>query len=29
VENLHQKGVAHAAVVGKVIPPQDYLIEVQ
>lgn len=28
VENMHQMGVAHAAVVGRIIPPQDFLIKV-
>jgi selenide,water dikinase len=29
LENMHQKGVAKAVVVGKVIPSQEYLIKVQ
>jgi selenide,water dikinase len=29
VESMHQKGVANAVVVGTVIPPRDFLIEVQ
>lgn len=28
LESMHQKGVAHAVVVGKVIPPQEFLIKV-
>jgi selenide,water dikinase len=29
IESMHQKGVVHAVVVGKVIPPQNFLIKVQ
>lgn len=29
LENMHQKGVSHAVVIGKVIPPGEFLIEVR